>query len=625
MQRVRLNTHRNDVQHAYAVSKKAYVALYPSSPSCQIEDSRAAPCAHSYATSTTADRKKQKFLQKRLSGGHISISRSSIKRIDKSEDEIIIDFFDFSETEKCPATFAALLRSCAKRKLRTSGMFLHHHIIRDGLDGILVLQNLLVQMYNECELMYDASCLFSSIHFRDEFVWNFMIRACSQFGGVAESTQMFNMMLAEGVAPNKFCYTSLLLAYSSPKDLAESKRVLSRLVGISFEADALLENALLSMWCKCAEDLGDVRQLFDRLYEQDSVSWNAMIAAHSKQGRGDQALYYFKQMQQTGVLPNEPTFVSVLDACTDGSVMFEGRCLHACFAGTDLERDLVLGTTLVNMYGKQGVLSEARRVFDQMQEQNTVSWNAMITAYVLDSQGKETLVLFHQMLQQGIMPDKFVLVSMFSAHAMMEDLADGIRMYSRLFGMDLNSDAVVLTAVLNMFCKCGSMKDAGQVFDMMKNADVVAWTSMIDGYAQHGQGRKAFQLFKRMQLQGPNPCQVTYTSVLSACSREGLVEEGVRHLLSMSREHGMKPSMDHYNCVVDLLARSGQLDEAEDLIASMSADADCVSWTSLLDACRKQADVERGYRVVNRIFELGSIGSSSLVLLSNLTAASQST
>ncbi|MCO5596659.1 hypothetical protein L7F22_050727 [Adiantum nelumboides] len=570
---------------------------------------------HTYA----ADRKKEKFLQKRRSGGHVSIPRVRTQIVGNSEDLESLDSVLISTIEMYPAAYAYLLRLCAKHGSRMSGMLLHHHIIRDSFDDILVLQNLLVQMYNECKLMNDSIYLFSFIPFRDEFSWNFRIRSCSQNAGVAESIQTFDIMLGEGILPNKFCYTSLLLAYSSYEELVEGKRVLARLIDISFETDELLRNALLGMCCKCT-DLDGTKRLFDRPYEWDVVSWNAMISAHSKRGRGKEALYYFKQMQQSGVLPNEATCVSVLDACTDGSSTFEGRCLHASFSGTEMERDLVLGTVLVNFYGKQGYLSQAQSVFDQMPEKNTVSWNGIITAYVLHSQGKQAQSLFHQMCQQGILADKFVLVSMFSAPATKEDLADGKRLYSRLFGMDVDSDAVLFTAVLNMFCKCGSMKAAEELFDITKCPDIVMWTSMIAGYAQFGQSKKALELFKIMQLEGPNPSQVTYTSVLSACSREGLVDDGLRYLLSMNRDYGIKPSMDHYNCIVDLLARSGRLDEAEELIASMSVEADHVSWTTLLDACRKHSDLERGLRAANRVFELDSSSSSSAILLSNLTA-----
>lgn len=442
-----------------------------------------------------------------------------------------------------------------------------------------------------------------------------MIRARSRCGEITEATQMFEKMLGEGIAPNKFIYTSILLMYSSHEVLAQGERLHARLIGINFDSDALLGNALTGMYCKCGE-LDDARRLFDRLFERDVVSWNAMVAAHSKHGQGKEALYFFKQMQQGGTMPNMATFVSVLDACANESVIFEGRCLHACFVGSDSELDLILGTALLNLYGKHGDLSHAWEIFNKMPERSTVSWNSMITAYSLHSQTKDALVLFDQMLQQGAMPDKFIYVSVFSAHATKEDLTDAKRMYSRLLGSDFQLDTVVLTAVLSMFCKCGSMKDAEETFNNTQDPDDVLWTSMISGYAQHGQGKKALQLFKRMQ----HPNQVTYMSVLSACSREGLVDEGVRHLLSMSRNHGIKPTAEHYNCVIDLLARSGRLDEAEDLITSLSSKATHVTWTSLLDACRKHSDLDRGQRAARRVFELDANATSSYILLSNITA-----
>ncbi|KAH7351711.1 hypothetical protein KP509_19G011200 [Ceratopteris richardii] len=366
---------------------------------------RTALCA-SFCTFATSDRKKRKFVHKRIIGGHVSIPRNYGRGFAEEENDVV--YVDFSSSENSPASYAAMLRSCARQGSGILGMFLHHYIIKNGCDGILLLQNLLVQMYNECGHLYDACRIFYAISFRDHFVWNFMMRACSQNEGVARTTEMYDKMLGEGVLPNKFCYTSLLLAYSSHKDFLEGRRVLARLVVSRIESDALLENAQLTMCCKCA-DLDVGKQLFDRLCELDVVAWSAMIAAHGKQGKGDGAMYYFKQMLQNGVLPNTHTFISIIDACTDGKLISEGQWLHACCIGSDLERDLALCTALLNMYGKNGDVSRARYVFDGMSDRNTVTWNGMMTAYSLQSQGKDAQALFHQMLQQGVMPDKFIL------------------------------------------------------------------------------------------------------------------------------------------------------------------------------------------------------------------------
>lgn len=574
-----------------------------------------------YSTSSSADKIEQRFLHRRLRGVHVPASSNIARRsLDEEQRMEALKHFSFPAIQKRPGAYAALLRWCGKVTAGMLGMLIHDHIIKDGLEHSVVLQNLLVQMYAHCGLMSDARYLFELIPYRDEFSWNFMIRACGQHGESTETMQLFEMMLGEGVLPNKFIYTSILLAYSSREVLAQGERLHARIIGNAFDSDVLLGNTLVSMYCKCG-NLDDARGLFDRLNEQDVVSWNAMVAVHTKCGQGKDALYFSKQMQQEGVMPNMATFISVLDACANEAVIIEGRRLHACFAGSGFESDLVLGTALINMYGKYGELDHAWRIFSQMPERNTVSWNGMITAYALHNQAKHALVLFDQLMQEGVMPDKFIFVSMLSAHATKEDLADGKRIHSRLVGSDFVSDAIVRTAVLNMFCKCGSMEEAENIFDYIAEPDDVLWTAMISGYAQHGQGKKALQLFERMQVEGPHPSKVTYMSVLSACSRAGLVDEGVEHLLSMSRDRGIKPTVDHYNCVVDLLARTGRLDEAEDMIMSMSCEATIVTWTSLLDACKKQFDVERGERAAKRIFELDPESTLPYISLSNIYVA----
>eukprot|EP00249_Psilotum_nudum_P015229 c25216_g5_i4 orf=2-415(+) len=137
-----------------------------------------------------------------------------------------------------------------------------------------------------------------------------------------------------------------------------------------------------------------------------------------------------------------------------------------------------------------------------------------------------------------------------------------------------------------MYGKCGNVDDAKSVFNKMPQWDVVSWTAMIAAYAQNGHGKEALKLFKQMQREGVKPDKATFISILSGCSHAGLLDDGWRYFLSMHRDYALPIIADHYVCMVDLLGRAGQLDEAEDLVHKIAFAPSAAAWVSLLGACR---------------------------------------
>uniref|UniRef100_A0A0E0JYP7 DYW domain-containing protein n=1 Tax=Oryza punctata TaxID=4537 RepID=A0A0E0JYP7_ORYPU len=120
-----------------------------------------------------------------------------------------------------------------------------------------------------------------------------------------------------------------------------------------------------------------------------------------------------------------------------------------------------------------------------------------------------------------------------------------------------------------MYCKCGDLSSACKLFGEMRTRDVVSWNAMISGYAHHGDGKEAIDLFERMKDEGVEPNWITFVAVLTACIHTGLCDFGIRCFEGMQELHGIKPRIDHYSCMVDLLCRASRLERAVNLIRSI--------------------------------------------------------
>lgn len=234
----------------------------------------------------------------------------------------------------------------------------------------------------------------------------------------------------------------------------------------------------------------------------------------------------------------------------------------------------------------------------------------------------EAITLFHDMKENCVNPNKITLTAVLSACAGIGalDLGKQIDEYATQRGFQ--HDIFVATALVDMYAKCGSLESAERVFKDMPRKNEASWNAMISALASHGRAKEALSLFQRMSDEGggARPNDITFVGLLSACVHAGLVSEGYRLFDMMSTLFGLVPKIEHYSCMVDLLARAGQLYEAWDLIEKMPEKPDKVTLGALHGACRRKKNVDIGERVMQMLLELDPSNSGNYIISSKIYA-----
>lgn len=519
-------------------------------------------------------------------------------------------------------TFSIVLGACTSQETLADGVLVHVSVIYNGLDSDVVVGTALLNMYCKCGSPSIAQRIFDRIRQQNVVSWTAMIAACVQQGLDKDALEVFRCMLSTEVKPDEFCFSTILGACSNPTILEEAKLIHARIVDCGFEANVVVATALVNMYGKCGS-LEDAEGVFARMHERNVIVWTAMITACVQLGQSEKALQLFAQMDQEGLKANEVTFISVLGACASLAHLPNGMLIYKSIVNGGFESDCVVASATVNMFGKCGCPDDARRVFDTMHQRNVITWNALIAAHVHQGDSKEALQLFHQMESDDIKPTNSTFVSILSACASLASLEEGKLIHLSIAKNCSESQLLVGNALVSMYGKCGSPENAWAVFSKMPEQDVISWNAIIAAYTQHGHHEVALQLFNHMQQEGVQPNEVTFVSVLSACSRAGLVLEGLNHFFSMSGNHDMEPTMEHYGCMVDLLGRAGQLAKVEDLISKMPISPDVVAWKSFLGACRIHGDTERGKHAATHVIGMDPQEAPPFVLLSDIYAADE--
>lgn len=271
-------------------------------------------------------------------------------------------------------------------------------------------------------------------------------------------------------------------------------------------------------------------------------------------------------------------------------------------------KDVVLFTTMVDGYGKVGDVENATKVFEEMPERNSVSWSAIMAAFSRVSDFREVLRLFRRMQDHNIRPNESSLVTALTACAHLGALLQGLWIHTYAKRHKYDSNPILATSLVDMYSRCGYMKAALLVFKDIPIKDVGAWNSIICGFAMNGNPRKSLELFNNMCSSGIYPNETAFITILTACTHAKLVNEGLKLFDQMSTIYRVVPKLEHYSCVVDLLARSGMVEEAEEFIEETMGGFDRVDanvWGALLGACRVYGRVDIGNRVSKKLASMG--------------------
>ncbi|GAV69551.1 PPR domain-containing protein/PPR_1 domain-containing protein/PPR_2 domain-containing protein [Cephalotus follicularis] len=436
--------------------------------------------------------------------------------------------------------------------------------------------------------------------------------------------------------------------------MTQIKQIQSHLTISGTLLDPYAAGKIISLCAESDDDhLSHAYKLFLQLSYRTKFIWNTMIRSFTAKNEAFKALTIYKTMLRSGYLPNNYTFSFIFKACCTDHLslgfVFHSQAIKLGWESYDFvlnglihlysmsgsmgpartlfdssaARDIITWTALINGYVKSGQVSAARELFDNMPEKNAVSWSAMIHGYVQVGLFKEALELFNQMQICGCRPNHGGIVGALTACAFLGalDIGRWIHAYVDRNGMEL--DRMMGTALIEMYAKCGCIETACSVFDKMLDRDVFAYTCLISGLANHGQGCRAIKLFGRMKNEGVAPNEVTFICVLSACSRMGLVDEGLRIFKNMREVHGIEPGVQHYGCLVDLLGRAGMLEEAKKVVRDMPMEPDSYVLGALLNACRVHGNVDLSEETVENLVERCIDHGGVHVLLSNIYASSK--
>ncbi|XP_017220246.1 pentatricopeptide repeat-containing protein At5g13270, chloroplastic [Daucus carota subsp. sativus] len=520
-------------------------------------------------------------------------------------------------------SYLSLFESCAvSRSLFYANLF-HAHLSAKTDENNNVpafVFNCILRMYCECGRVFHAHNLFDQMSDKTFSSWDIIISAYAQRGDLRNALLLFSNMQFSGLHPQ--IYFSLFKSLSNTSCLEVGRQLHSHVLRAGYADNDSMKTAIANMYAKCGF-LKGAKLLIDRMCQKNVVAMTGLMVAYVQGGNNYDAFRLFATMVESGAQLDEFVFSITLKACAQLEDMEMGQQIHAYIMKTGLEQEVSVGTPLVDFYAKCASMESCRKAFLRIIEPNDVSWHALISGYCQIGEFGECIRTFTSLRRSNVvLLNSFMYTTILQCCSAVADFSLGTQAHGDAIKRGLVSYLHGESAMVTMYAKCGRLDYAYQVFESIVQPDVVAWTAIIAGCACHGHASEALRFFRRMQACGVGPNAVTFIALLTACSHSGLVREAEQYLKAMSSTYGVEPTVDHYDCMIDIYARAGLLDKAYQLIKTMPFQPDSMSWKCLLGGCSVHCNFELGKIAAEELLQLDPEDIAAYILMFNLYVSS---
>ncbi|XP_010490126.2 PREDICTED: putative pentatricopeptide repeat-containing protein At3g25060, mitochondrial [Camelina sativa] len=525
-------------------------------------------------------------------------------------------FCMLQRTLLCPRRLKLLL-SASNYKRHIAQVYAF--VITSGnlLNGSSISRDLVASCGRIGEIFY-ARKLFDELPQRSVSVYNSMVVAYSRGNQPDEVLRLYDQMIAEKVQPDSSTFTMTIKACLSCMALEKGEAVWCKAVEFGYKNDVFVCSSVLNLYMKFGK-MDEAEVLFGKMTKRDVICWTTMVTGFAQGGKSLKAVEFYREMQNDGFGRDKVVMLGLLQASGDLGDMKMGRSVHGYLIRTGLPMNVVVETSLVDMYAKVGFIELASKVFSRMMFKTTVSWGSLISGFAQNGLANKAFEAVVEMQSFGFQPDLVTLVGVLVACSQVGSLKTGRLVHCFILKRHV-LDRVTATALMDMYSKCGAVSKSREIFEQVGRKDLVCWNTMISCYGIHGNGQEVVSMFLKMRQSNIEPDHATFASLLSALSHSGLVEQGQRWFSVMINKYNIQPSEKHYVCLIDLLARAGRVEEALEMIKSAKLDNALPIWVALLSGCISHRNLSVGDIAANKILQLNPDNTGIQTLVSNFFA-----
>ncbi|TMX04323.1 hypothetical protein EJD97_009837 [Solanum chilense] len=374
------------------------------------------------------------------------------------------------------------LLSLTQSRSLPKGLALHAHIIKSGIQIIPLVSHHLINFYSKLQCPIDSTLVFDETLSKSSTTWSSVISSLSQNEQPILALQFFRQMLHNGVTPDDHIFPCATKACGILCDYRIGQSIHCFAFKIGFDSDVFVGSSLVDMYAKC-RNIETARKVFDQMPERNVVSWSGMIYGYAQIAEDEEALRLFKLALDEGLDVNDFTFSSVIRVCANSTLLELGKQIHGLCLKTSYDSSSFIGSALISLYSKCGLVEGAYRVFNEVPVRNLGMWNAMLIACAQHGHTEKVFGLFKEM--EGIL---------------------------------MKPNFITFLCVLYACSHAGLVPEGKFYFDLMKKHGVEPgdqhYASLVDCLGRAGKLQEAVQVIEKMPME---PTESVWGALLTGC------------------------------------------------------------------------------------------------------------
>ncbi|KAL7097944.1 hypothetical protein ACP275_10G174600 [Erythranthe tilingii] len=384
------------------------------------------------------------------------------------------------------------------------GQSFHAHVIKSGLQTIPLICHHLINFYSKVQLPYLSEQIFRETHFKSSTTWSSIISCFTQNELPFNGLEYFKLMLRnDGMFPDDYTFplATKACAMVNSHCLGQSVHCLATKIG--YDVNVYVGSSVVDMYAKCGS-LGDARKMFDDMPERNVVSWSGMIYGYAQMGEDREALTLFKGALLQGLAVNDFTFSSVIRVCGNSTFFELGKQMHALCLKLNYDETSFVGSALISMYSKSGMIEGAYQVFDEVSDKNLGMWNAMLIACAQHAHTKNVFELFKKMKNAGMKPNFITFLCMLYACSHAGLVNEGKHYFSTMKEYGIEPGSQHYASMVDLLGRAGKLDEAMKLIEEMPMQPTESvWGALLTGCRIHGNTELAGSVADKVFEVGP--------------------------------------------------------------------------------------------------------------------------
>ncbi|KAI6694091.1 hypothetical protein NL676_021801 [Syzygium grande] len=388
------------------------------------------------------------------------------------------------------------------------------------------LCNQLITLYSRSNLSSYAHRVFAQIPSPNVVSWTSLISAHADS---LLSLRHFVSMLRRSALPNQRTVASLLRTCTTLLCVPFGLSLHSLSLKLGFANEPFSGSALISFYAKCRL-AGSALKVFHEIPERDEVCYSAVVVGLAQSSRPIDALSAFADMQCCDIGSTVHSVSGALRAASELAALEQCAIIHAHAVVTGLDNNVVVASALIDGYGKAGLISDARCVFDEnVAVMNDIGWNAMMSSYAQQGDVESAVKLFHEMEARGLVPDEYSFLAILTACCNAGLVVETENWLTRMrLEYALEPRLEHYTCLVTAMGNAGKLEEAKRLaMTMPFEPDAAVWRSLLIACGHHSDVDMARSAAEQLLELDPNDdsAYVIVANILSSSGRYNEVAE----------------------------------------------------------------------------------------------------